>query len=374
MSKTNVDQESAKSMGYHRARAYAPWMIGVFVVFGVCEVLLCSWGGEATLFAAGGLIAASLLSSFRLRRVGGKHRCVEILVFLAVFGGFGILLLPAIQSHPEAARRMVCASNLKQLGLGLSNYESAKGTFPPAFVADGDGKPMHSWRTLILPFIEQESLYKDYDFQEPWNSPKNQRTADRLPDVFQCPSIHDVPGQQKNRTDYVAVVGEDTFWRADGTPRKPKEIKAGLSNVPVLIEIYDSDILWHEPRDVKLDDFLSGKLSWSRTGVHGRGKSGFYEYLTGGRNVVYADGHVEFLLGDPTPAQLRRFFSISKPFDWDKEIGDRAELMHSERRPIVFRHVVFYVWLATLVMQFLYIFFPIKETWETWEKAIWIRS
>lgn len=354
--------KTPKPMGTSWARVYAPWMILVFVVFGVCEFLLWSWEGEASLYAAGGLIAASLLSFFRLGRVGGRQRCLITLAFLAMFVGLIILLLPAILTPREAARRMQCAGNLKNLGLSLQNFHSAKKRFPPAFVADEDGKPIRSWRMLILPCLVENSMYMNYDLREPWNSPKNQRLSDRWFDVFQCPSICDVPGQPKNRTDYVAVLGEDTFWRADGKSRKANECTKGLNNTIMLIEIYDSDILSIEPRDVKLDDFLSGKLSWSKTGVHGRGKCGFYEYLTGGRNVLYANGSVEFLRCDLTPDQLRRFFSVTEPFDWDKETrGQDIESAYSARRPIVFRHVVFYLWLATLLLQFIYTFFPARE-------------
>lgn len=74
-----------------------------------------------------------------------------------------------------------------------------------------------------------------------------------------------------------------------------------------------------------------------------------------GRNVLFADASVHYLYGDLTPDQLHRLFSITEPFDVE------AELSWPGRRPIVFRHVVFYVWLATLLMQFAYIFFRLRS-------------
>ena len=54
-------------------------------------------------------------------------------------------------------------------------YEDEHGCFPPAYVADASGRPMHSWRVLILPYLDQQQLYDQYDFSEPWNGPNNQQ-------------------------------------------------------------------------------------------------------------------------------------------------------------------------------------------------------
>jgi hypothetical protein len=152
----------------------------------------------------------------------------------------------------------------------------------------------------------------------------------------------------------VAVLGEDAFWPADGSSRSRDELKVDPSQVVMLIEISDSDILWNEPRDVQLDDLLSGKLSWRETAPHCSRPSAFDEPLMG-RNVVFADGSVYFIPDGTTTDQLRRLFSITEPFDVQKEIVDFS------RRPIVFRYVVFYVWLVTLFVQFVYIFFPARR-------------
>ena len=85
------------------------------------------------------------------------------------------LLLPAVQSAREAARRAQCSNNLKQIGLAFHNYHDSYGCLPPAYIPDGNGQPMHSWRVLILPFVEQSPLYDQYDFDEPWNGPNNSK-------------------------------------------------------------------------------------------------------------------------------------------------------------------------------------------------------
>lgn len=79
-----------------------------------------------------------------------------------------------------------------------------------AYIADANGKPLHSWRVLILPYIEQESLYQQYRFDEPWDSKHNLAIAEQIPYLFQCPSR-----SARTRglfTSYVAVVGDETMW------------------------------------------------------------------------------------------------------------------------------------------------------------------
>ena len=77
-------------------------------------------------------------------------------------------------------------TNLKEIQLALLNYESAKGSLPPAYIADATAKPMHSWRVLILPYLGEMALYNKYNFNEPWNGPNNSKLAAQVPDVFRC--------------------------------------------------------------------------------------------------------------------------------------------------------------------------------------------
>jgi hypothetical protein len=69
-------------------------------------------------------------------------------------------LWSAISGFSNAKARTLCSANLKQIGFALRSYHDVYRTFPPAYVADEDGRPMHSWRVLILPFTNQQALYK----------------------------------------------------------------------------------------------------------------------------------------------------------------------------------------------------------------------
>lgn len=85
---------------------------------------------------------------------------VELLVVIAIIGILVALLLPAIQAAREAARRAQCTNNLKQLGVALQNYHDTYGTFPPEFVGQQTGNGNWGANVLIMPFLEQGSLYE----------------------------------------------------------------------------------------------------------------------------------------------------------------------------------------------------------------------
>lgn len=129
---------------------------------------------------------------------------VELLVVISIIGILTSLLLPAVQAAREAVRRMSCQNNLKQLGLAISNYESAVKMIPPAYITntrlDGDfygvasadehrnSTPGWAWGTFLLPYMEQGALYQSFDLNEPCWSPKNANVVQSKVSVFLCPS------------------------------------------------------------------------------------------------------------------------------------------------------------------------------------------
>ena len=129
---------------------------------------------------------------------------IELLVVIAIIAVLVGLLLPAVQAAREAARRAQCINNLKQLGLGLANYESVHSVYPPAYVGDPfaagadsgvtypdgnrNGPPGFAWGSLLLPFLEQAPLHSAFNFGRPCWAMENASLATTKLSLFLCPS------------------------------------------------------------------------------------------------------------------------------------------------------------------------------------------
>ncbi len=110
---------------------------------------------------------------------------VELLVVITIIGILIALLLPAVQAAREAARRSQCINNLKQLGLGLMNYEQTQRTFPPPAISTNQA----SWLVLLLPYIEQGSLWETFNFKTgPYSDADKSRVSLTYIDGIFCPS------------------------------------------------------------------------------------------------------------------------------------------------------------------------------------------
>src|SRR4051812_12594653 len=88
---------------------------------------------------------------------------IEILVVIVILGGLLCLLLPSVRTAGTAANRNSCQNNMQQIALGLLNYADRHRVFPSAYTMDEGGMPLHSWRTLVLPDLEEPALFKKID-------------------------------------------------------------------------------------------------------------------------------------------------------------------------------------------------------------------
>ncbi len=120
---------------------------------------------------------------------------IELLVVIAIIAVLIALLLPAVQSAREAARRTQCVNNMKQMGLAIHNYHDALLVFPPGYIAtskfiDGETDTANgwSWAAMILPYVEQAPLYSAINVWLPVQAPANTTVTQTLLTAYLCPS------------------------------------------------------------------------------------------------------------------------------------------------------------------------------------------
>lgn len=226
----------------------------------------------------------------------------RVLVFLSlllggIFGGL-LALDSLLTAYKSAARAAQCSNNLKQIALALHQYHEVYGSYPPRYVADAAGRPMHSWRVLLLPFLEQEALYREYDFREPWDGPKNIKLLARMPSLFACPSDQ---RRRDGRTNYVAIGGPETMFPG-ATSVKNSEVTDGLANTLTVVETTSLDVPWTAPVDLDVRTMSMRINDPDRPGM----SSGH----PGGAHVALGDGTVTTLKNAQPAKQLRTFTTI----------------------------------------------------------------
>lgn len=222
---------------------------------------------------------------------------VELLVVIAIIGVLIALLLPAVQQAREAARRMQCTNNLKQLGLGLHNHHDTYGQFPMGYEFRSgftDGDPTWGWAAFLMPFIEQETIYDAID-------PKNQTVAVAVANasdlavmktplgVYRCPSdtgpdLNDqrkLAGEATAVSNYIGSNSSDLAARNDGIP-------AGNYGADGIFW-ENSDCNFADVTDGTSNTFAIGERSWNMNRRNGTGKANYYAgnvYGVEGRLVV----------------------------------------------------------------------------------------
>ncbi len=210
---------------------------------------------------------------------------------IAVIGVLIALLLPAVQAARAAARRVQSQNNLRQIDLALLNYESAYRRFPARAIFSKDGKPLLSWRVQILPFIEEDQLYKEFHLDEPWDSPHNLPLAAKMPQIFTDPIDSGKPADGK--THYLAPVGKGLMFDGD-KGLTVTDVTDGTSNTIMVVEA-DKSVTWSKPEDLEVD--LSKPMN------------GLGNLRPGGFNAVFVNGHLSLISNSIDAASLKALFT-----------------------------------------------------------------
>ncbi|MEX1223703.1 MAG: DUF1559 domain-containing protein [Pirellulales bacterium] len=219
------------------------------------------------------------------------------LVGICVLGILIALLLPAIQAAREAARRNNCSANIKQVALAMHNYHDTYDSFPPAYTVDDNGQPLHSWRVLLLPFLEETGLYDQIAHDEPWDSPANRQFHDRVMYFYTCASSSGDPTE----TNFVVVVGDQTLFPPDGQTRTFGDVTDGMSNTIMIMETTHSGVNWMEPTDLRFD-----QMRFTPNGGPDEASSEHPGLV----NTGFADGSVRPVSNDVDPQVLRGLLTI----------------------------------------------------------------
>src|SRR5262245_45109270 len=165
---------------------------------------------------------------------------------------------PGIWPKTTAAHRKRSAENLQQIGIAFHNFHDAYGAMPANAIRDRAGKPLLSWRVALLPFLEEDNLFKEFRLDEPWDSKHNKKLLENMPKVY-APTITGKPAKP-NTTYYQVFTGPDTPFnpktaRGQGISTlglRLADMTDGTSNTILAVEGGQA-VPWTKPEDIEYD-------------------------------------------------------------------------------------------------------------------------
>jgi prepilin-type processing-associated H-X9-DG protein len=252
-----------------------------------------------------------------------------LLVVIGIIAVLIALLLPAVQMAREAARRSQCKNNLHQIGVALHNYQSSHGVLPSSVVGTSGGAAqnhsLHTWLTMILPYVEQDVLYNGYNFSLRYSHATNATVVRQAVEGYLCPSVPNEPLVQ-------AGFGVNNYAASGGTEPQVfdgvmfpissvgiRDIVDGTSQTLAAGEIIHETLGWARGADATgggggggcSNGFARGVVRWWKcctacaqpgvnpfqTGCNGscERRFQFSSMHKGGLHFAFADGHVQFL-------------------------------------------------------------------------------
>jgi hypothetical protein len=209
-----------------------------------------------------------------------------------------IAFLPCLQTVRDGEGWQWSASHLRQIGLALHSYHSVYGQLPPAVKHGKDGRPLYSWRVLLLPFLEQQPLFRQFNLDEPWDSPHNKPLLEKIPKCYTLGvGGYGVAGM----TSYQVFIGPGTTFERDGLTWD--DFPDGLPNTLLVVEAANP-VPWTKPADLAYipDKPLPALGGFFHKPIY------FWCYEIGSRDgftACFADGKVRFIRADTDERTLR---------------------------------------------------------------------
>jgi hypothetical protein len=279
---------AALALGYLFSAAWAyydslPWLVP-----------LASLGAGLNL----ALAACLLLGGPRLRAGLRRHAVILTLLNFVLLGAVGCMdFLAGIEKVNRALDRPILMNQLKLLAVALRDYGQENGTLPPAAEYSPEGRPLLSWRVLVLPYLEEDSLYRQFRLDEAWDGPHNKALLAKMPQVYEAPGGR-TPHERYGTYFRVLVGPGASFEGRQGVPLT--DFTDGLSQTILVAEAGEA-VPWTKPDELP---FAPGRPLPALGGVFG-----------GGFDAAMADASVVRIDGACSEATLRALIT--------RKAGDR---------------------------------------------------
>ncbi len=223
-----------------------------------------------------------------LVRAGSLILGVVAVSMVAIYGFW-----PTVKGLKARRDAIACMNNLQRIAKALNSYAAEHGTYPTPTVVDSTGKPLYSWRVLILPYLDEAGLHASFNLSEPWDSESNSQLIPRCPEVFISPGVGGIRGLSE--TSYVLLTGTGSIFPTSG-PLSPPQVSDGLSKTLLVVETKNSVHEWSKPFDIDIAQLNS------RIGATGPNSIGGNH--AEGATAAFADGNAAWLPADLPPTIL----------------------------------------------------------------------
>ncbi len=174
--------------------------------------------------------------------------CVSILVTLGAFSVLAsFFVVPKIQKGFLVRQRTMGMANIQQIAEALNSYRREHGSYPTPTVVDSDGKPLYSWRVLILPQLGYGHLYRQFQLGQTWDSPTNNNITIQMPPVFAC--TNNPLAVSLHESNFMLLVGDGTLFPTAG-PIDIDKMNDKAEETLLVVETLNGGKKWTEPNDI----------------------------------------------------------------------------------------------------------------------------
>jgi Protein of unknown function (DUF1559) len=175
--------------------------------------------------------------------------CATVGVLAAIAIVTALFVIPVAQKRFLVRQRTLGMGNVQQIAQALNSYRRTHGSYPTPIVVDAKGRPLYSWRVLILPDLGYQSLYSRYQLDQTWDSPTNFSLTREMPAVYACPNNPSSLANQE--TNFALIVGAGTMFPPEG-PIHPDTMRDRQNETLLVVETCDGTTKWTQPGDINI--------------------------------------------------------------------------------------------------------------------------